>query len=73
MSGETRSWDEYGVRCTRWVRDISGKKVWETVNLGAADEKQARQFYAEIKHGQKGALLSPQLIVQHITEEVLDD
>lgn len=65
-----REWTEYIVRCRRWVRDLSGKKVWETVDLAAVDEKQAHQFYDGIKKD-GGALKDPEIFIRTITERQL--
>jgi hypothetical protein len=70
MKSEPREWTEYIVRCRRWVRDSSGEKVWETVDLGAVDLKQAQQFYDDIKRGD-GALEKPNIFARTITERRL--
>lgn len=62
-------WTEYSVRCRRWGRTLSGAKKWETVNLGAASEEQALQFYHDIRRKEPGGVLErPQIVVREITE-----
>lgn len=65
---ETRA--EYIVRCRRWVRNLSGEKVWETIDLGAADREQALQFYEDLLDNPLGALESPKPMVRLVTEFV---
>lgn len=62
-----KTWTEYSVRCRRWIRGPGGKKIWETVNLGAANAEQALYFYDDIK-SKPSALERPQLIVRTVTE-----
>lgn len=70
MSKDVKEWTEYAVRCRRWIRNISGKKVWETVNLNAVDEAQARQLYDDITND-GGALEDPQIFIREIRERPL--
>lgn len=67
MSAGEEQWTEWIVRCRRWVRNLKGEKVWETVDLPACDEGQARSFYKDIRKGD-GALEDPTVHVRTITE-----
>lgn len=66
----TVDWIEYVVRAKRWIRDVHGERVWETVELKATTEGQARDLYDGIVNG-NGALEKPEIIVRHITERPL--
>jgi hypothetical protein len=64
---KAKQWTEYIVRCRRWVRDPAGKKVWQTVDLPAATEQQALDFYHDLQKG-NSALEDPEIIVRTVTE-----
>jgi hypothetical protein len=72
MTGKPRRYTEYIVRCKRWVRNINGEKVWETVDLKAVNEGQARYFYDDIRKKKGGVLKKPTIIVRDIIERQLD-
>jgi|HubBroStandDraft_3_1064219.scaffolds.fasta_scaffold246220_1 hypothetical protein len=80
-----RIWTEYVVLCRQWIRDLSGKKVWRTVELTAADEEQALQFYHDLTSKntyvptgtaivmeKKSSLERPKIIVREITERAYE-